>query len=73
MSVGLALAGNRVEVVLPPGAAEALLEGPVAEAAVSRRAGEFLDALRELGGEVRRGNVGLTECREADLVVRWGA
>jgi hypothetical protein len=71
MSVGLALAENRVKVYLP-GAAAARSGGFPGSDPASRRAGEFLGALRELGAEVRQGEATLAEIRGADAVIRWG-
>ena len=71
MSVGLALAGNEVRVVLS-GAAQALVGDRRSDLPEARRAGEFLGALRDLGGEVGKGGLTMDETREADVVIRWG-
>jgi len=71
MSVGLALAENDVEVVLQ-GAAVSLMDDAGRGVPAARRAGEFLGALRELGGTARRGRFSLEDARQADVVIRWG-
>ncbi len=71
MSVGMALAGNDVEVVLQ-GAAASLIDAPDRGLPGARRAREFLGALRELGGAARPGNFSLAEARKANVVIRWG-
>lgn len=71
MSVGLALAGNGVEVVLQ-GAASGLLDDAGVGAPAHRRAGEFLSALRDLGGAARCGEFSLGDARRAEVVIRWG-
>ncbi len=71
LSVGLALAENAVRVILE-GAAEALADPTPGGFPGSRRAVEFLAALRELGAEVGAGQLTLKAARDADAVIRWG-
>ena len=71
LGVGLALAENSVRVVLE-GAAAALADPTPGSFPGSRRAGEFLEALRDLGAEVGAGRLTLEAARDADAIIRWG-
>ena len=69
--MGLALAENAVEVIFEGAAAEPADSAPGSSPG-SRRAGEFLGALRELGAVVGAGRLTLEAARDADTVSRWG-
>ena len=71
LSVGLALAENAVHVILE-GTAAVLADPTPGRFPGSRRAEEFLAALRELGAKVGAGQLTLQAARDADTVIRWG-
>ena len=72
MSVGLALAENEVRVILTR-ESRALADGSSRGLPGTRRAEEFLDALRDLGATVAAGEFSQRDVRKADVVIRWEA
>lgn len=72
MSVGLALAGNRVRVCLEE-AARPLAEPERYAFPAWPDAADYLAALRDLGGEIADGGGWLAGAGAARVVIRWSA